>query len=435
MRIAVLGGGLAGLQLGRRLKERGADFVVLEAGAEPGGLCRTLRRGAYSWDLGPHAFYSRRPESMGYYHALPLSYARLERMVRVCHRGPDGRLYEVGYPFENGLADLPWPHRLDCLGGYLRAAFLRRGEGDFHDLREWIVRGLGEGIARHFMLPYNEKIWDCPLERISMDLVRSKIEPETPWRILRNSFLRGSVGRPYQARFLYPHAGAGALTQTVAASIKDRLRTGWKVSRLLREGAGWSVLSSDGRRERVDRVVSTIPIPELLSALDSPEWAARSGRFLANRTWFVAVGLKGDAVPGRFRSCQWVFFAGPEPFYRVSLMHNFSRGRPPVLVAEVTDKGGGPSGQELCGRVLAGLREAGMLLEEEVEFVQADREACSYPIQTLDLRRARGDLEDALLPLGISLLGRSGRWEYLNTDGVFTAVDEFLSSRGAELAG
>src|SRR5690349_15618732 len=105
--IAILGGGLAGLRLGRRLKERGLDFRILEKSPGIGGLCRTMRSGEYSWDIGPHGFYSKHAQAERYYGELPVDYVRLERRVRVCHRGPAGRIYELAYPFENGLVDLP----------------------------------------------------------------------------------------------------------------------------------------------------------------------------------------------------------------------------------------------------------------------------------------------------------------------------------------
>ena len=41
MKIAILGAGLTGLELGRRLKEYGKDFIILEKESQIGGLCRT----------------------------------------------------------------------------------------------------------------------------------------------------------------------------------------------------------------------------------------------------------------------------------------------------------------------------------------------------------------------------------------------------------
>lgn len=428
--IAVLGAGVAGLQVARRLKERGIPFLVLEKRDKAGGLSRTETRGAYSWDLGPHAFYSKDPERMAYFTDLPLSYRRHERDVRVCHHGPGGRIHEVGYPFENGLCDLPLAHKFECVAGYCWASWTKK-RGEFRHLRHWIDAGLGRGIARHFMVPYNEKIWSLPLERISMALVSQKIEPERPWTVLRNSLFGGSVGRAYQARFIYPSSGgAGAVPEALAAGFRDRVRTGFEARRLEAHGRGWRILSAEGGEPvRADAVVSTLPLPDLLAAVPELALEGLRGEFHSNDTWFVAVGLKEGARLRRFASCQWVFFAGPELFYRVDLMHNFDPGRPPTLVAEITrkDAASGMGEAALCGRVLADLRACGILgSEEDVEFAQAGLERCTYPIPSLGLPKALAEAEERLARRRIRLVGRGGRWEYLNTDGAFRRADDLI---------
>lgn len=426
--IAILGGGLAGLQLGRLLKARGIEFLILEKGERPGGLCRTLHSGDYSWDLGPHAFYSKKPEAMGYYRALPIRYAELSRDVRVCHHGPSG-IYEVGYPFENGLAELPLSHRFECAAGYCLAGPGRR-EGAFRNLKDWIDRGLGSGISRHFMTPYNLKIWDCPLESVSMDLVRQKIEPEPAWKVVRNAFFRGSIGRAYQARFIYPEKdGAGALPEAVAAQVMDRLRLGFSVRRLERAGRGWRILGEGGAPVEAEAVVSTIPLPELLDALGDPALLAQRSKFRSNDTLFAVLGLKRGSELGAFKTCQWVFFAGAELFYRVSLMHNFSSCRLPTLVAEITRKGEAASmgAGDILERVVADSLSAGLLRSrEDVAFAQTHVERYTYPIPTLGLDEARSEAEARLRGQGVHLLGRSGRWDYLNTDGIFLDVERFM---------
>jgi len=430
--IAILGGGLCGLQLARRLVELGIAHAVLEGNAEAGGLCRSMRSGDYSWDLGPHGLYSKRPGALACCEALPLRFGRLKRNVRICHHGPGG-IREVGYPFENGLADLPFLQRIECVAGYCRAAGAAPGRA-FANVQEWIEAGLGPGIARHFMLPYNRKIWDCPLDRISMDLVSEKIDPEPRWTIVRNAFFTRGVGRAYQANFLYPEDGIGALPQAIAASLRGSLRTGFRVRRLEpapRSGA-WRIVAESGESVEADRVVSAMPLPELLRALGEPSLLARRGSFLANHTWFVVVGLKPGRDFARFRDCQWVFFAGPEIFYRVSFAHNFTPKRPAAAVAEITCKGEAAAlrPEEVASRVVGDMQASGMLRrEDDAALARAHLERYTYPIQSVGMRAARDEVEEALRLRGIHLLGRSGRWDYLNMDGIFMAVEEFVKAR------
>lgn len=436
MKVAVLGGGLAGLYAARGLLKLGAEVKVLEAAETSGGLCRTVTRGRHAWDLGPHAFYSKDPAAMAHFRSLPLRYAERARNVRICHRTRGG-LREVAYPFENGLADLPLAERWECVSGYVRAAW-RRPPGGYAHLRDWIERGLGPGIARLFMLPYNAKIWNAPLEEISMDLVSGKIDPDPAHKVIRQALFRGSVGRAYQARFIYPEeGGAGAVPAALAADLGPRVVTGWRAAGLERAGGAWTVRSADGKSERADAVVSTIPVPELLGALGAAAPAGLPGDFTANDTFFVAVGLKEGAPAGNFAPCHWVFFAGPECFYRLTPMHNLRGGGPPVLVAEITRKGGAAalSPREIGDGVLRDLLDCGVLRDESaVEFVEVTLQRFTYPIPTLGLGEARRKLEDFARPRNLHLLGRSGRWEYLNADGVLVRAEAFLRERGPGLA-
>jgi oxygen-dependent protoporphyrinogen oxidase len=54
MRVAIIGGGLAGLACAHRLKRYGAECVVFEAGDRPGGRSRTERTDGFVLDVGAH---------------------------------------------------------------------------------------------------------------------------------------------------------------------------------------------------------------------------------------------------------------------------------------------------------------------------------------------------------------------------------------------
>jgi hypothetical protein len=117
-------------------------------------------------------------------------------------------------------------------------------------------------------------------------------------------------------------------------------------------------------------------------------------------------------------------------------MHNFSGQHPATLVAEITRQGAAAAlaPDAAAGLVLRDLRLSGLLADEAaVEFVDTRLEKHTYPIPTLGLAAARRGLERRLAQRRVRLLGRSGRWDYLNTDGIFRAVDEFMRDDLPEL--
>jgi oxygen-dependent protoporphyrinogen oxidase len=59
--IAVIGGGISGLTLAHRLRSRGKDAVLLEAGPRLGGAIETRRRDGFLIEAGPNSFLDREP--------------------------------------------------------------------------------------------------------------------------------------------------------------------------------------------------------------------------------------------------------------------------------------------------------------------------------------------------------------------------------------
>ena len=430
MRIVILGAGLAGLEAGRMLHENGKEFLILEKEPHAGGLCRTIETGQYRWDFGVHALYSRHPEAMEHFRNFRLDYQASNRNVRIMHYGRDGKGHLIDYPFENGVKDLPFAEKMECLAGYVAARLRKRR---YHNLREWINNRLGFGIAKHFMIPYNEKIWNCPLQLISEELVSSKIEPATAVEFMRGILGPRSIGRAYQSRFIYPRLGIQTLCNQLAADFRGNIALGDAAEDLVRRKGRWVITARSGSKFEADAVISTIPLVELLKIIENDRSSAAAGHFRWNNTFFVMVGLKKDAAFGPVHNCHWVFFKGDEIFYRITMMHAFSDAFPPALVAEVTEKGdaAGQSEEAVRDAVVKDLLRLGIVVSPgDIAATDVKKIDYTYPIPTVGLAAVRQNIRAELAARGLFLLGRSGAWEYLNMDGVYLSVRSFAEGEG-----
>ena len=126
-------------------------------------------------------------------------------LTKIFHVETDGKKYILDYPFEMGVKNLPLGHKLECIQGYLNAWL--RGNKNHANLEEWIDNRLGWGMAKHFMIPYNNKIWNCKLSEISTKLVNSRIDPSSAINFIVSALGKKFVGRAYQAKFIYPKEG------------------------------------------------------------------------------------------------------------------------------------------------------------------------------------------------------------------------------------
>lgn len=431
--MAILGGGLCGVYLASRLRQLGVPFELFEANGVVGGLARTLQTGMFKWDMGVHALYSKDPKLNRFFQNIPIQHQRSKRNVRICHvRGE--QIYELDYPFENGLDALPDDDWEDCIVGYMEARQRRNGplNGSFKNIEEWIQKDLGYGIERCFMRPYNQKIWNAPLNEISMDLVANKIEPEPFETVLRNALGKKSVesvGRRYQAEFIYPKGGIQELCDHFANRAKNCIKVNKKVVKIQAYDGQHILFFADGSQSRPFKsLVSTIPLKTLIHLLPYSEIHPLADNLKHNSTLFIMIGLKANATFKRFHNCHWIFFAGDEIFYRVTMMHNFSNALPVTAVAEYTIKSRGELDIEWIEYlVVKDLVKRGILrAKEDIAVTNYHIQPYTYPIPTVGLNEIKTVIKNLLQDKAIHLLGRNGNWDYINMDQVIADVDRFL---------
>ncbi len=421
MKIAILGAGLSGLSLARFLSEGGVpleSLTLFEGESVPGGLCRSKRIDGFTYDLaGGHILFSKD--------------AGVAQWMRDC-AGGDGAFERrrrqtkirfgerwVHYPFENSLCDLPREVNFECVAGYVQAWHRRSAQSSAppDDFLGWIRWRFGEGIAEHFMTPYNEKVWKRPLEEIASDWVADRV-PDAPIEdVLRAAVGLRTEGYTHQATFHYPREGGfQAITDGVASTLSARIRLDTPVEELLRRGEGWRV-----NDEEFDLVVSTIPLDRLPALLPEtpPEVAEAMTALEYNALVCFLVALDRAQHP----DLSWVYLPhhGQGPANRVTYLSNYSPCNAPEgaasLLVEVTCPGSAAlPGAELERDTLAGLAAAGLIEPGEVRFT--DRSAASHAYVVFDhghAQRRRAAL-DWLEAQGLIPLGRFGRYEYDNSD-------------------
>jgi len=435
MRVAFLGAGISGLATARFLQEGGADVHLFEASDEVGGLCRSGTVDGFTYDVaGGHILYSKDRPTLDFMIGAiggPDAAVATQRNTKIRFEDRD-----VHYPFENGLGDLPAAANTDCLVGYVRAYLRRRDRRSAPaNFRDWILWKFGEGISRHFMAPYNEKIWKIGLEEMTSAWVEGRV-PDAPIE----DVLRASVGIPtegytHQLRFFYPRRGGfGAVPKGVGAPILDRVRLSTPVREVKRVPGGWSV---DG--ERFDLAVNTIPLPELVKICPEIPGAARAAieRLRFNSLTTVLLGLDRPEVP----PYSWVYLPHPSqgPANRITYLSNYSPENAPSgrtsILAEVTHAGPPPPDPDGIDRAVAdGLERAGLLRRNEICARAVSSVPYAYIVFDLDFDAKIASALEGLKSIGLPTVGRFGRFEYINSDQCVQrarAMADELLGRGA----
>ena len=416
--IGILGGGLSGLALASRLR----DAEVLEAADRPGGLCRSLTFDGFTFDPhGSHILFSRDPRAMGFYEQLlGANVCRRRRNTKVFYKGR-----YVKYPFENGLGELPPEDNLACLLGYVDAYIARRAGTSPKpaNFKDWMYQRFGKGITECYLLPYNEKLWKTPAEDMAVDWVDGRV-PDPPLEdVIKSSLGVPTEGYTHQLNFLYPReGGVESLVRGLLPSV-PKVRTSFRVTAIRRRGASWAV--SDGREEHTfDRLVSTLPIPDFIRCLPGvPSDVRVAAEALQHRSLVTVMLGVSRPDPNGF---SWVYFPGPADgwFNRISFPSNFSDRAAPAgassAVAEITCNAGddvwSAPDSALVEHVVERADALGVLRRDEVVASRVARTRHAYVVFDLEHRRNLDLVTEYAAKLGVTLLGRFGQFDYINTD-------------------
>jgi UDP-galactopyranose mutase len=419
-KIVIIGAGPTGLGAGYRLRELGYhDFVMLEARGKVGGLASSEKSpNGFTYDIGGHVLFSH----YEYFDRLfdkviGDEYQELmrESWVWMCDRF-------LPYPFQNNIKYLPREIVLECLLGLIEAQKQEFDLNRFKNFEEFILGVFGKGIARHFMVPYNFKVWAHPPCMMNKEWIGERVSVVDIKRVLGNVILdRDDAGWGPNATFKYPrHGGTGGLFERVQPYVLENLRLNTTAVAL--DFANHEVVLDDGNRLKYDYLLSTMPMDLLVRSIDGevPDVVREQADLLRHSgSHIVGVGVR---QPSPSKKC-WMYF--PEqncPYYRLTYLSNYSPEVVPdatthySLLAEISKSDFKPvDADTVIEETLQGMLNTKMLSESDLEDVVdtyvIEREY-TYPIPSIERDKALATVHPWLESQDIYSRGRFGAWRY-----------------------
>jgi protoporphyrinogen oxidase len=419
--IVILGAGPTGLGAAYRLAELGhSDWAIFEREDHVGGLASSVvDDNGFIWDHGGHVMFSH--------------YSYFDDLVEKMLRGDyDEHLREawvwihgrfVPYPFQNNIHRLPPDVFLECMMGIIEA---QRGDVSRENFAEYVGSVFGEGIAEHFMRPYNFKVWAHPLEMMGTSWQGDRVPTVDVRRILGNLLDdRDDVSWGPNNKFMFPLLGTGLLYERIAESLPQPVQLNKCVTEIDIDRK--VVTFADGSTTSYDKLVNTMPLTELLPLIPQCPAAVSEALQGLHHTEGMFIGI-GVADPCPSSKC-WMYFPGDDsPFYRVTYLSNYSPKMTPgdghfSLLAEVSAsqfKIENPD--DVIDRTIEGMIACDLLTRDQAESRIVSRHLMrvpySYPVPTLSRDRALAVIQPWLKERDIYSRGRFGAWRYEigNTD-------------------
>ena len=422
IRTAVLGGGLAGLSSAYHL---GGQASVYEAHTTLGGLCSQVRSEGFRFDAVPHVLHFQNASIRALVDQLVEG-----RLIQYSRRAcvlSNGVL--TRYPFQAHLHGLPSRVIEECLRGRLEAqGGHRAGTQDFE---KWIRSNFGNGIARHFMIPYNTKFWTLNPSELTADWVRGIVPVPTYDEVLRGAYNEDPTEYGYNIKFSYPATGGlGAVLEGLLKRLPE-IHLGKRLVGI--DTHSRRLKFSDEEVVEYEHLLSSIPLPELRSLLN-PLPLDVAGAFDSLRWTSVTVvhlGVRGQpAVPWH-----WCYYPDPDViFYRVGIPSHYSSDAAPqghhILSVEIAHSSWKPlDSKTLVPRTIGELVQLGILKRpRDISVVHPVELRYGYPVYDRNYQWATTHLRRYLRKQGITPLGRFGSWRYLSME------ETLLDGQGAAQA-
>jgi protoporphyrinogen oxidase len=322
----------------------------------------------------------------------------------------------VHYPFQAHLFELPPRVRDECLRGFFKAAGEKAaGAATPGDFEGWLRHHFGDGIVRHFLGPYNRKMWRVPLRRIDPAWASWAIPVPTPAQVQEAARPGAELRLGYNPVFSYPRSGGIGVLAAALARGDARLHLGEKVVGVDLRRRRAETLS--GRTFDFERLVSTAPLPELVGMTRGLPGAVTAA---AERLRCVQICVANVGVARPASSSEhWLYFPEPGyPFYRVGITTNVEPSLAPAgchtLSVEATLPFGARAGcRERWSAVRRGLERAGLLQAgEEPAVVDLIHVPHAYVLHDRHRARVLPGMLRELEARGVHSIGRYGAWEY-----------------------
>ncbi|HZU34897.1 MAG TPA: FAD-dependent oxidoreductase [Gemmataceae bacterium] len=469
--VVIIGAGPTGLSAAYHL---GADALLLEQNEQIGGWCRSIETDGFTFDYAGHIMFSNDP----YVHEL---YQRLLG-DNVHWQNREAWIYSKGaytrYPFQGALYGLPAPVIKECIIGAIEARYgsvkkpsvstgngspphnsngngkagngvckpgtitdccadgilessvplsASHGTSEPANFEEFIYKVWGAGIAKHFAIPYNRKLWAVPLTEMETSWLGGRV-PLPDLEEMIEGALR-PVPKPMgpNARFGYPlHGGFQALMNGFLPHVRDQLRLAARVAAV--SPSRRVVTLSDGGELPYEYLISTMPLPVLvrLTGTEAPREVQRAAaglRHVSVRCVHLGIGRE------RLTDKHWIYYPEDTVFHRIFVQGNASPYCNPSggfgLTCEITYSPHKPlpcDGQALIARCIDDCHRVGIFKPRDPVWtsVQCD---LPYAYVVYDHARPRNValVRDWLAKQDILLAGRYSEWEYYNSDHAFLA--------------
>jgi len=388
--------------------------LIIEREKEVGGTARSFFLKGFTFDFTGHLLHLHTPYTRKLItRLLNGKFYRCKRNTAIFSKG----IY-TPFPFQANTYGLPEKTIDDCILGFLEV-YLNRGKSVSTikklNFRDWCQVVFGKGISTHFMISYNEKLYQTPSHNLTVDWCGRFVPKVQLEEVIRGALETQKKQFGYNATFLYPKKGGiQALAQALGKSISNiQLNTSIKRIDWIQRKA----TLSNGKIIPYKNLVNTIPLIPFLKTMKKLPASIKSElkKLKVASILCLNIGVKRKNISKR----SWVYFPEKQfPFYRVGFPMNFTphivpKGCSSMYVEVPMKWAKNKTRAHILKSVRKALIEARILKPlDKLPVVQFLPIPYAYALYDKNRKKALTRIFSFLSKNGIQSIGRYGAWKY-----------------------
>lgn len=410
-KILITGAGLTGLSAAYHLDKMGfKDYLLLEKEDYTGGLCSSVLQDGFTFDWSGHLLHLHTKEGKEFTdNILGANLAFLERQAYIYSHN-----IFTPYPFQVNTYGLPQKVIDECVGGFKEALAKKIKVSPKSSFKDWAHAIFGTGICKHFMYPYNRKLWQVPLSELNAGWCGSFVPKVSLTDVINGSLGKNDKAFGYNAGFYYPKKGGiGALCKGIEKKISS-LQTNAPL-KFIDFNKKTAVFDLAGEI-KYEQLINTVPLKDFISLSNAPASVQKENNKLrCASVYLLNLGIDRKISENK----HWVYYPEPEyPFYRVGFADNFAKNNAPkgassLYIETSRMQGKNPDEANLQTDILEGLKKAGLVKgTEKVMSFQWLKIPTAYVTYDNARDKAVNKILKFLKTKNINSIGRYGAWKY-----------------------
>jgi len=399
----VIGAGISGLSFGYFSKK---PFIIFEKENNVGGLCKSIKDNGFTFDYSGHFIHIKDKKIKSLIEkVIGKKLLTIKRNSVILF---DNKM--IPFPFQANLFYLTEKQKIKCINGIKS----RKNIKIYDDMPfiNWAKAMFGNGITEYFMQPYNQKLWNYDLKKLTAAWTAPFVPKPTQESIINSAYRKNDKKYGYNSVFYYPsNNGCQAMIDGFYKKLKRNIVTNTKVETIDLKN---KTVYADGKYYFYDNIVSTQPLKELLLNIkDLPENIAKLIKKLectATRCVNLGIKYKKD-LPKMIKDVNWIYVPEKKyPFYRAGIYSNATKSLVPKncysLYIEMSDT-------KDCDNIIPTLKEIGIMnKDDEVVSLNIIDIKYSYVIFNKERKKILDTIFTFLKSKNIYCIGRYGSWEY-----------------------